>query len=202
VDLEEVRCRGEARGFLSPEASARASEEELLELLLKAGFSTRTSVSDVSGRGIGLDAVRAALGRIGGGMTISTRPLAGTRVSVRVPQAIRRIGALAFPARRAGILLAVHESWSVSIGPDDAPAKDPLEVLDTAREEPDGGGIVLLLERGKHALTVRAGGPPFTCVVERLCPTSDAHPVEVVLVTGDPGGEENEALLLRPERLM
>jgi two-component system chemotaxis sensor kinase CheA len=234
VDLEQVRARGEALGFLPKEAAAsrRASEEELLELLMKPGFSTRTSVSDVSGRGIGLDAVRAALHRLGGTITMVTRRGEGTRVEVRVPQASRRLKTRAFRALGSSVTLAVHESWSVSIADDGderaldvidllealnaTDATEPLEAGNASRSEGGGEeepGVVLLLERGKNALRVRAGGPPFTCTVERLCPTGDEHPVEVVLVKGgeckvgqsSSGGVDerrDEALLVRPDRLL
>ncbi len=75
---------------LVEEASARAlSRDEALRLLFTAGFSTRREVSEVSGRGVGLDAVAAVVNRVGGSVTLDTQPGAGTRVTLELPLALR-----------------------------------------------------------------------------------------------------------------
>ena len=61
------------------------SEEQVLEYLFVSGFSTRKTVSAVSGRGVGLDAVRAAVQRLGGRVSIRSSPNAGTTVSLELP---------------------------------------------------------------------------------------------------------------------
>jgi two-component system chemotaxis sensor kinase CheA len=227
IDFEQVRRRGEAVGILSPESTRRASEEELLNLLLRPGFSTRTRATNVSGRGVGLDAAKSALNRTGGTLAVSTRKGHGTRITLRIPQATRRLAATCFHARGADITLAVDESWRVTTArSDEELGIDPLEVLGAsppgrAVGGPVGGGVALILQRGPQTVVLQAEGPPGTCEVERLCPTGEDHPVEVVLLHETPASEarspeagaldweknreparSREALLLRPDRLL
>src|SRR5690606_23459586 len=73
VDFEAVRRRAVERALIDERAAAAASSERLLELLFRPGFSTRTEVNEVSGRGVGMDAARSALVRVGGSVRVETR---------------------------------------------------------------------------------------------------------------------------------
>lgn len=233
IDFDQVQRRGEAAGLLSPESTRRPSEEDLLNLLLRPGFSTKSRATDVSGRGVGLDAAKAALARTGGTLALSTRKGQGTRITLRIPQATRRLTATCFQARDADITLAVDDSWRVTVArTDEELGIDPLDALAlsppgrTAPKAAAGEHVALVLQRGAQTVVLRAKGPPETCEVERLCPTGDEHPVEVVLLhkrstrdrddtstrsdadarsveTGTLDWEQNrEALLVRPDRLL
>jgi two-component system chemotaxis sensor kinase CheA len=213
VDLAEVRRRGVALGYLQARDAERAPESELLDLLLQPGFSTRARVSDVSGRGIGLDAVRTAMARAGGRLSLTTRPGEGTIAVARVPQASRRIKVHCFRARHGALVFAVPATYKVIALAEDraqppllsAPAPiDPLESLDVAHAAPaqdtrgaadDPRDRVLLIERDELTMLLHAGGSPYPRTAERFCPTGEDYPVEVVLL-GD-----MEALLLRPDLL-
>ncbi len=85
IDLEQVLKHAIGQGLTTPEAAAALGETALRELLFAPGFSTRSEVTDVSGRGIGLDAVRAAIERLDGSVRLSTRPGAGTTFHLLVP---------------------------------------------------------------------------------------------------------------------
>lgn len=200
VNFAEVRQRAEALGFLSRREAEAASDEELLEVLIQPGFSTRTQVSDVSGRGIGLDAVRTALARVGGRLSLSSRPGQGTTMVARVPQASRRIRVTCFPVPGADILLAVPASFEVKPVPHadlgEAAPLDALSLLEIPASGPREGREVLELSRESFVARLSAGGPPLCRIAERFCPTPDDHPVEVVLLG------EDEALLIRPELLI
>jgi two-component system chemotaxis sensor kinase CheA len=208
VDMEAVRRRGLELGLLSQGSASAASSAELLELLLQPGFTTRTRVSDVSGRGIGLDAVRATLARAGGKFTLSTRPGEGTTACIRVPQASRRVEVRSFRASGADVFFAVPAAWSVSAAPAhrEKGAIDPMAALEidgaSAQDRDPAAALVseervlLRLCKGEREIVLLAGSAAFTETAERFCPTGDDHPVEVVLLRGA------EALLLRPERLL
>jgi chemotaxis protein histidine kinase CheA len=85
VDRDEVVEIAVVRGILSPEEADSVDHREALRLLCRAGFSTRTEATDVSGRGIGLDAVASAVHGLGGDLWIDSEPGAGTAVTVEVP---------------------------------------------------------------------------------------------------------------------
>jgi two-component system chemotaxis sensor kinase CheA len=85
IDPQRVRARAVERGMLSAEAAARLSDSEAVDLIFVPGFSTAAEVTDVSGRGVGMDIVRANVERLGGSVEVHTRPGQGTRFLLRLP---------------------------------------------------------------------------------------------------------------------
>ena len=74
--------------MLSPDELAALSDEQAVDLIFAAGLSTAAEVSDVSGRGVGMDVVRATIERIGGRVSVRSRIGAGTTVSLDLPMNI------------------------------------------------------------------------------------------------------------------
>jgi two-component system, chemotaxis family, sensor kinase CheA len=97
VNLAEVRREAERLGRLDS-SKAAATEGELLELLLRGGISTTPRVTEVSGRGVGLDLIREALAGVGGSVALSTEPGAGTNLTLMVPASLAALEALVVEA--------------------------------------------------------------------------------------------------------
>jgi two-component system sensor histidine kinase and response regulator WspE len=85
VDLERLRDTVVARQFASPETGARMTEEELLAFLFLPGFSMRDQVTEVSGRGVGLDAVQHMVRQLRGGVRMEQRSGQGASFHIEVP---------------------------------------------------------------------------------------------------------------------
>lgn len=85
IDPAAVASAAVERGFLEAKVAATLAGEEILRLLFTPGFSTRREISEVSGRGLGLDVVASGASRIGGEVTISSQTGVGTTVTVEVP---------------------------------------------------------------------------------------------------------------------
>lgn len=85
IDPAAVARRVVERGLAGEEMVARMSESELLDFVLLPGFSTRAAVSEISGRGVGLDAVQSMVHASGGTLRIASRPGAGTTFELRLP---------------------------------------------------------------------------------------------------------------------
>ena len=83
LDLDAIRTRAIAAGLLSP--GQAVDERQLIRMILLPGFSTRTSASEVSGRGIGMDVVNQRIAALRGTLAISTESGRGTRVLLRLP---------------------------------------------------------------------------------------------------------------------
>lgn len=85
IDLERVRRAVVARGLAAPDTAQRLDDSELLEFLMLPGFTLRDTVTDVSGRGVGLDAVRAMVATVRGTVRIEHTPGRGTKVILQLP---------------------------------------------------------------------------------------------------------------------
>jgi two-component system chemotaxis sensor kinase CheA len=94
MDPERLRETAVRRGVVSAEYAAEFSRSEALSLIFLPGFSTRDSVTDLSGRGVGMDVVKTNIEAIGGTVDIASRPGRGTTVRVRVPLTLAIIPAL------------------------------------------------------------------------------------------------------------
>ncbi|MBD1909426.1 MULTISPECIES: hybrid sensor histidine kinase/response regulator [unclassified Leptolyngbya] len=85
IDIDRIRQRVVKLGLANSENAARYSDDQLLDFLFKPGFSTREQVSDLSGRGMGLDIVRSQLTAMGGSVQLYSRPQQGTTFILQLP---------------------------------------------------------------------------------------------------------------------
>ena len=108
IDVERVRAKAVERGLISRERAAAQSERELLQLIFLPGFSTASSVTNVSGRGVGMDVVRTNVERIGGKVEIDSRAGKGTTLRLRIPLTLAIIPAL--------IVRSVQQSFALPQG--------------------------------------------------------------------------------------
>jgi two-component system chemotaxis sensor kinase CheA len=96
IDPEKVRQRALSQGLLKAEQAARLSEAETLDLILQPGFSTAAEITELSGRGVGLDVVQSVLARLKGSVQIETALGKGTTFRLRLPLTLAIIRALLF----------------------------------------------------------------------------------------------------------
>lgn len=85
LNLERIRNKAIDLGLLTSEQAFNAPTSQLLELLFEPGFSTASQVSQLSGRGVGLDVVRAQLRSLKGSVTLTSEPGQGTVFTLRIP---------------------------------------------------------------------------------------------------------------------
>jgi two-component system chemotaxis sensor kinase CheA len=203
IDLAAVRQKAVERGLLAAERAASATEAALIELVFQPGFSTKSAVTDLSGRGVGMDAVRSALARVGGSVRIKTKPT-GTTVMLTVPAPQRHIPVYHFLAPGGSVALAVLARWTPSMDPMPQPdAIDPLHTIQlfgssrqTSVQPPmPMRDLGLRLRWGFLEVSLRSSTEPRLVTAERICPTPDDHPVEVISIEGQ------ETLMLRPEHV-
>jgi len=86
LDLDAIRRKGESLGLVRP--GEVLTEQTIIDLIFSSGLSTAERVSDVSGRGVGMDVVRRAIAETGGDIGIYTERGKGTTVTLRVPSAV------------------------------------------------------------------------------------------------------------------
>ncbi len=88
IDVEAVRRRAVELGFVGEEESRRLSPAEIFAFLFRPGFTTRSAVTELSGRGVGLDAVKARVEAMGGTVELSSSPGQGTEVRLDLPLSV------------------------------------------------------------------------------------------------------------------
>ncbi|KDE39585.1 Signal transduction histidine kinase CheA [Nitrincola lacisaponensis] len=85
MDPEKLRRLAVERGMLDTESAARLTDQECFNLIFHAGFSTKTEISDVSGRGVGMDVVKTKITQLNGTLGIDSILGQGTQIAIQVP---------------------------------------------------------------------------------------------------------------------
>ena len=113
IDPAHVRQQAVKRGIIKAEEAARLTDQEAVNLIFESGFSTASEITEVSGRGVGMDIVRSVLDKLKGTVHISTQKVRGTTFQLRAPLTLASIQTLLF--RVGGRLFAVPLSSVVEI---------------------------------------------------------------------------------------
>jgi two-component system, chemotaxis family, sensor kinase CheA len=113
VDLDRIRKQAIERGLVKAEDASRLLDSELTNMIFEPGFSTASQITEVSGRGVGMDVVRTVLDRLKGTVQIISHPGKGTTIQLRAPLTLASIQTLLF--RVGGRLFAVPISSVLEI---------------------------------------------------------------------------------------
>ncbi len=96
IDAQKIRAKAIELGMTTTEEAARLSEAETLEFIFRPGFSTAEQVTEVSGRGVGMDVVQSVLHRLKASISVETHPGRGTTFRLKLPLTLAIIKALLF----------------------------------------------------------------------------------------------------------
>ena len=206
VDLVAVRDVAVRRGVIDHEAAASMSENALAQLLLAGGVSTSDDVTELSGRGVGLDAVRHAVDELNGDVEIRSRPGAGTVVELRVPLLLSSIPALSMEVDEQDVLvpldsvrrtlrvapdeIARHEGGAhIVVGEAVVPFLSLRQALGHARAGRAGNQSVVVVEaKGRQAaIGVDRLGAAREVVVHRLPEHAQVDPIVAGAAFGEDG---------------
>ena len=94
IDVEKVKRKAVERGIITEEDSRRMTDAEAVNIIFLPGFSTADKVTDVSGRGVGMDVVRTNISKINGSVEVTTQKGSGSTFTIRLPLTIAIIQAL------------------------------------------------------------------------------------------------------------
>ncbi|MEI9980772.1 MAG: chemotaxis protein CheA [Edaphobacter sp.] len=113
IPMERVLKKAIERGLVTEEQAAGMSEREALQLIFLPGFSTAAAVTTVSGRGVGMDVVRANVEKVGGSVEVESRRGEGTTLRLRVPLTLAIVPSLV--VRSGGQYFALPQSALVEL---------------------------------------------------------------------------------------
>jgi two-component system chemotaxis sensor kinase CheA len=158
IDVEAVRNRAIERGLLN--ADAPLSEAETFALIFQPGFSTAKTVTDVSGRGVGMDVVRQRVDALRGSIDVASKPGAGTQVTLRLPLTLAIID---------GLLVTVGEAFYV------LPLANTLECIELTRADVERAN-------GKHVANVRGELIPYIRLRQHFNMRTEPPAIEQIMV--------------------
>jgi two-component system, chemotaxis family, sensor kinase CheA len=115
IDAQRVKAKAIERGLLAQDAG-RLSEAEILQFIFKPGFSTAETITEVSGRGVGLDVVQTVLQRLKGTVQVETRPGQGTKFRLQLPLTLAIIKALLFRVEQRLYAIALNAVGEIARG--------------------------------------------------------------------------------------
>ena len=96
IDAQKIRGKAIELGMATPEETARMTDGEIFDFIFRPGFSTADEVTEVSGRGVGMDVVQSVLHRLKASISVETRPGKGTTFRMKLPLTLAIIKALLF----------------------------------------------------------------------------------------------------------
>jgi two-component system, chemotaxis family, sensor kinase CheA len=99
IDPARLRLKAVEKGLLTPEASIRLTDHEAMQLIFAPGFSTAAKITNVSGRGVGMDVVKTNIEKIGGTVDVQSVCGAGTTLRIKIPLTLAIIPALVVVSR-------------------------------------------------------------------------------------------------------
>jgi two-component system chemotaxis sensor kinase CheA len=161
IDTRKVRESAVRKGLMTQESAASLSEEDAVALIFSPGFSTMSEVTKVSGRGVGVDAVRTRAEVLGGSLRVENYPGRGTRFRIRLP-----------------LTLAIIQALRVRIGGEEymAPVVNVVEAVECGRRD-------LKRTHGVPSIILREEVLPVRRLDELLgLPSRDGAPLFTVLV--------------------
>ncbi|MGA2412969.1 MAG: chemotaxis protein CheA [Candidatus Sulfotelmatobacter sp.] len=158
INAAAVRERAIEKGLVAPDA--QLTEAEIFSLILAPGFSTAKEITDVSGRGVGMDVVRRKVEALRGSIDIASKPGAGTTVTLRLPLTLAIID---------GLLVRVGQAYFV------LPLATTLECIELTRQD-------TAKANGKHVVNVRGKIIPYIRLREYFDMRSEAPEREQVMI--------------------
>ncbi len=154
IDVAQVRASAERKGLITVDEGARMHEAQLRDLIFRPGFSTRTDVTDTSGRGVGLDAVRSSVESMQGRIEVVSTKGSGTRFMMTIPMELGSSPVLTVRAIDTAVglpMLAVESTQLAS--------KDNLRIGRAKTQLDYNGQLVPVVDLGAR-LGLRASAPP------------------------------------------
>lgn len=130
IDTNAVKNKGIERGVITPEQGEAMSEKEIIGLLFNAGFSTAKVVSDVSGRGVGLDVVKSMIESLSGEVEVKSKLGEGSTWTIRLPLTLAIIQALMVEIGEEKYAIALGSIQTIEdIPPEDVKLVQAKEVI-------------------------------------------------------------------------
>ena len=174
IDVEAVKTKAIERGIVTAEQAESMSEKDVINLLFNAGFSTAKKISDVSGRGVGLDVVKSKIESLSGEVEVVSKAGEGSTWTIRLPLTLAIIQAL--------MVVVGGEKYAISLG--------SIQTIEDVR--PDS----IKLVQNEEVMTLRGQVIPIIRLDKELDTVSTKKPDENLIVAIAKKGEKLAGLVV------
>lgn len=162
IELEKIKSKAIKGGIITAHAAEKMTQAEMIDLIFRPSFSTAEEITEVSGRGVGLDVVRSVLHRLKGTVDLETRPGQGTTFRLKLPLTLAIIKALMF--RIEGKLYAIPLNTVAEIA---RTRESDLHIVDRWEVVQLRGQVLPLMRLGQKSAGNTAGlsGKIFVLII-------------------------------------
>lgn len=130
IDIEKTKKKAIEKGVITKESAAGMSKKEIIDLLFKPSFSTAEKITDLSGRGVGLDVVKTKIEALGGVVEVESEPGKGSKFIVRLPLTLAIIQALLVLINKEKYAIPLNAIKEIiNISPDEIKMVQKQEVI-------------------------------------------------------------------------
>jgi len=204
IDVEAVKAKAVSRGLITPTEANTLSKDEAIDLIFASGLSTAKTVTDISGRGVGMDIVRKNIEQLNGSIVVETWPQRGTQFQIILPLTLAimptllvQVGAIKF----AVPLVAVIQTLRI-----------PVEEIKTVNQRPViklRGNVLSLVKlselfnfpsyavhpQHEYVVVVRWGKSQLGIIVDRLLGEQELVVKSISTLLGETPGIASAAIL-------
>jgi len=160
MDEEKIVSKAISQGLISADEAETMSSNHRLKLIFKPGFSTAESVSDVSGRGVGMDVVRNSVEKLSGAIDLSTAPGKGSTVKVKLPITLAILRILLFKVAKQVLSIPLYNvQETITIQRDDIYSSNNQRVINLRGSK--GDGLILMVGSQIHLVFLLRIYVPF-----------------------------------------
>lgn len=159
IDPEKIRLKAIEKGLINHEDNL--SEKELHNLIFAPGFSMAKKITNISGRGVGMDVVKKGIDALGGALEINSKKHEGTTITLKLPLTLAIID---------GLLVQIGEAFFI------LPLSAIEECVELTRED-------IRNMHGRHMIHIRGEVVPYIPLRERFEITGDAPAIEQIIIT-------------------
>ncbi|MFC1769830.1 chemotaxis protein CheA [Nitrospirota bacterium] len=163
IDTESVKAKALQKGLISRETEL--TDEEIYSLLFAPGFSTAKEVTDVSGRGVGMDVVKRSIDALGGSVSVKSKKGTGTEISLKLPLTLAIID---------GLLVTIDDGFFI------VPLSTVEQCVELTRED-------VASTHGRDHIEVMGHIIPYIPLRKTLCLGGTTPDIEQVVISGSNG---------------
>jgi two-component system chemotaxis sensor kinase CheA len=161
IDLARIKAKAIEKGLIKVEEAAHLGDADTLDFVFRPGFSTADEITEIAGRGVGLDVVQSVLHRLKGTVTIETRPGQGTTFRLKLPLTLAIIKAILFRVEQRLYAIPLNSVAEISRAHEsDLHQVDSYEVLQMR------GQVLPLVRLGRRPDASSASGKIFVLVIQ------------------------------------